>query len=171
MDKVGIYDIIIRNRYISTKKGLLMKTNYLMQVLRHKWFVLIAGLRVGNFPLWRLIIHDWTKFLPIEYNVYKRRFTGRSYTEDEWKKAWWHHIHFNPHHYQYWLIKSEPIPIPDVFIREMVIDWMGAGKEYEGTWNIQPWLNANYHKMIIHPSSLEKLKVVLESQGFRWPGE
>lgn len=36
--------------------------NYFKYVIRHKWFVFIAGLQTGA-PLWRLIIHDWTKFL------------------------------------------------------------------------------------------------------------
>ena len=34
---------------------------YLSYVLRHKWYVLWAGLWLG-VPLWRLLIHDWSKF-------------------------------------------------------------------------------------------------------------
>ena len=39
---------------------------YLGYVLRHKWFVLVAGLKVGA-PLWRLLIHDWSKFTAAEW--------------------------------------------------------------------------------------------------------
>lgn len=49
--------------------------SYLRYVIRHKWFVLIAGLRVGA-PLWRLIIHDWSKFLPCEWRPYAKFFYG-----------------------------------------------------------------------------------------------
>lgn len=37
-------------------------------ILKHKWFVLLAGLEVG-VPLWRLIIHDWSKFTPAEFGL------------------------------------------------------------------------------------------------------
>jgi hypothetical protein len=36
---------------------------YLSYVVRHKWFVLLAGIKTGA-PLWRLLIHDWSKFAP-----------------------------------------------------------------------------------------------------------
>src|ERR1700733_15229894 len=124
---------------------------------------------MGGFPLWRLLIHDWSKFLPSEYTVYRRRFTGRSYTKEEWKKAWLHHIHFNPHHHEHWVLNGKPLPMPDIFIKEMVIDWMGAGRSYQGIWNIQRWLDKDYRKMILHPETLKKLKPVLESRGFKWP--
>jgi len=133
--------------------------------------VLVAGVRFGNFPIWRLLIHDWSKFLPSEYRTYKNRFTGKGYTQEDWKKAWLHHIHFNPHHYQHWMLSGEPLPMPDVFIKEMVIDWIGAGREYEGSWNIQEWVDKNYRKLSIHPDSLEKLKSILKSQGFKWPSD
>lgn len=124
---------------------------------------------MGQFPLWRLIIHDWTKFLPIEYGVYRRRFTGKQYSEEKWEKAKWHHFLSNPHHYQYWIKNGIPTPMPDIFIREMVIDWMAASRGYQGGWNIQEWLNDNYKFIVLHPTSLEKLKVILISQGFKWP--
>jgi hypothetical protein len=43
--------------------------------VRHKWFVLLAGLKTGA-PLWRLIIHDWSKFTPAERGPYVRPFYG-----------------------------------------------------------------------------------------------
>ena len=146
-----------------------MKTNYLFQVIRHKWFVLLAGIRIGGFPIWRLLIHDWSKFLPSEYSVYKKRFTSKEYTEEEWEKAWLHHIHFNPHHHEHWMIKGQAIRMPDVFVKEMVIDWHGAGRGYQGSWDIQPWIDANYQKIVLHPESLEKLKSALKSRGLKWP--
>lgn len=48
---------------------------YLSYVLRHKWFVLRAGLRV-RAPLWRLLIHDWSKFTPAEWGPYVANFYG-----------------------------------------------------------------------------------------------
>lgn len=34
---------------------------YLSYVLRHKWYVAVAGIALG-VPLWRLVLHDWTTF-------------------------------------------------------------------------------------------------------------
>jgi len=89
---------------------------YLSYVLRHKWHVLYAGwfLRV---PLWRLLIHDWTKFTPAEWGPYVRRFyagRGSQWEKDadpaEFHMAWRHHWTRNPHHWEYWL--PEPVCEP-----------------------------------------------------------
>jgi hypothetical protein len=48
---------------------------YFRYLARHKYFVFIAGLRTGA-PLWRLVIHDWSKFLPSEWLPYSRKFYG-----------------------------------------------------------------------------------------------
>lgn len=138
-----------------------MNTSYLSQVLLHKLFVLLAGFRLGKFPLWRLVIHDWSKFLPSEFCTYRRRFTGKEYSQTEWKRAWLHHIHSNPHHWEHWLIKSEPVPMPEIYIREMVIDWLAAGRSYQGSWDIEPWVRENYPKMILHPETVITLKTIL----------
>ena len=47
--------------------------NYLKYVLRHKWFVLLASIRIGA-PLWGAIIHDLSKFRPSEWIPYARCF-------------------------------------------------------------------------------------------------
>ena len=66
-----------------------MHLRYLRYVLRHKWYVLRAGLMIHN-PLgadWReayvmlkwivrLVIHDWSKFLPSEWRAYAAYFYG-----------------------------------------------------------------------------------------------
>jgi hypothetical protein len=54
---------------------MLAHLRYLAYVLRHKRYVLYAGwiLRV---PLWQLLVHDWTKFTPMEWGPYVRRFYG-----------------------------------------------------------------------------------------------
>lgn len=81
---------------------------YLWYVLRHKWFVFIGCMRLG-VPLWQAIIHDWTKFQPIEWFAYVERMsagknsTWHSVTDTpEYKRAWEHHWQSNPHHWEYW---------------------------------------------------------------------
>lgn len=82
---------------------------YLIYVLRHKWFVLLAGLQLG-VPLWRLLIHDWTKFTPAEWGPYVRNFfnpdgSRRQGQEKapEFEYAWLHHQR-NKHHWEAWVI-------------------------------------------------------------------
>jgi len=48
---------------------------YLKYLIRHKWFVFRAGLKL-KVSIWRLLIHDWTKFLPSEFFPYLRKFYG-----------------------------------------------------------------------------------------------
>lgn len=49
---------------------------YISYIIRHKWFVLYAGILTGA-SLWRLAKHDWTKFLPSEWTPYTRKFYGQ----------------------------------------------------------------------------------------------
>lgn len=49
---------------------------YLKYVIRHKWFVLLAGLTLG-VPLRQLLVHDWSKFLPCEWFPYASFFYGQ----------------------------------------------------------------------------------------------
>ena len=113
---------------------------YLWYITRHKWFVFIECCKLG-IP-WRGIVHDLSKLSPFEYNAYRLNFSfdweayGSPMPEelkDRFDEAWLHHIHKNPHHWQYWLLREDDggtklIPIPDVYRREMLADWRGAGK-------------------------------------------
>jgi len=151
---------------------------YLSYVLRHKWFVLLAGLKVSA-PLWRLIIHDWSKFLPSEWNPYVQNFYGDDshealdvisefslaelapygfYTKDRFTVAWNHHQKRNAHHWQYWLHTQDsgeqfPLPIPEQIAREMVADWMGAGRAITGRWEVSEWYESNKEKIQLRYST------------------
>lgn len=77
--------------------------------------------------------HDQSKSDPEEYDAYDKYFYGgnRSYAVvQNFRLAWLHHIHNNPHHWQYWiLINDEPgegmviLDMPYNYIIEMVCDW------------------------------------------------
>jgi hypothetical protein len=52
---------------------------YLRYVLLHKWYVLYAGVIVGGLHplwLWRLLVHDLSKFRPSEWRPYVAKFYG-----------------------------------------------------------------------------------------------
>lgn len=133
---------------------------YLKYLIRHKYFVFIAGVRV-DVSWWRLIIHDWSKFMPIEWFAYVNTFYGEfRYAErpfkliKEFDLAWLHHQHCNPHHWQYWILKNDDgttktLEMPDKFVREMVADWAGAGRGITGKWEVAEWYEKNKHKIIL----------------------
>lgn len=135
---------------------------YLNYVLRHKWFVFCACLYF-KVPLYRAIIHDWTKFLPSEWFPYANTFYkfdgSKQYVESpSFALAWRHHQRRNLHHWQAWLItwdrgNTEPLPMSEPYIAEMVADWFGAGKAITGSWGAKDWYEKNKEKIILHPAS------------------
>jgi len=111
---------------------------YLKYLLRHKYFVFIAGLRRG-VPLWQLIVHDYSKFMPREWLAYCNYFYG---TPDEaaFRYAWNYHQKQNAHHWQYWVYPQDDgglitLEIPEKYRREMLADWDGAGRAITGKWD------------------------------------
>jgi hypothetical protein len=159
---------------------LLPHVKYAHYVLRHKWYVFWACLAMG-VPFYRALWHDWTKFTPIEWNPYVHTFyhpdgTPRTVRDEtgaydptkqgpEFARAWAHHQH-NPHHWQAWVALGDggtlnPVPIPETYLREMVADWIGAGRTHGNT-DTRTWYQRNQDKMVLHPQSREMLERLLE---------
>ena len=77
--------------------------------------------------------HDRSKWSEKEYDAYDNYFYGNRSSEvvNDFQRAWLHHIHMNPHHWQYWILNNDDpdegeilIDIPDNYIIEMICDWM-----------------------------------------------
>lgn len=134
---------------------------YLQYVLRHKWYVFTSGRKLG-VPIHLLIMHDISKFSPLEMIPYARTFRSPSgegwYKPDSaFDKAWLHHQNKNKHHWQYWLLIKdeggiEALPMPDRYRKEMLADWYGAGIAL-GHPNIKGWYEKNMAKIILHPET------------------
>lgn len=155
---------------------------YLRYLLRHKWYVFVAGRRIG-VSAWRLIIHDWSKFLPSEWRPYVAYFYGPKPDKKEpddylyWNavsahripfdRAWLHHQHLNPHHWQHWILRSDDgavdaLEMPHRFTLEMVADWSGAGRAITGRWDVSDWYEKNKNKMILHRKTRTLVEAVLK---------
>lgn len=146
-----------------------MNWNYAKYLFRHKWYVFVAGLRCG-VPLWRLVIHDWSKFMPCEWRPYAMSFYGPQPRSEETKArfnaAWLHHQHLNPHHWQHWCLredsgKSKLIDMPERLWREMVADWMGAGRAITGRWEVSQWYAKNRDIIQLAPRTRENVEQLL----------
>ena len=154
---------------------------YLKYLLRHKYFVFVAGLKVGA-PIWRLIIHDWSKFLPTEWFAYVEAFYGDygyKYKEEnligklkhskvmaDFDRAWLHHQHFNFHHFQSWILREDSgkvktLPMPDHFALELVSDWAGAGKAITGKWEVKNWYFKNRDIIVLHDETRKRVEELL----------
>lgn len=151
--------------------------DYFFLTIKHKWYVFLAGRKTG-VPLWRLIKHDWSKFTLAEYPHYQRQFFGDKNCPG-FPAAWLHHQNLNDHHWEYWVPRSghtqdgrkrfNPIEMPWVCVREMVADWMAAGKAYQGEWpdkNRFQWLIDNQYDMNLHPITKSKIVYILKDLGF-----
>ena len=88
---------------------------HLKTVLTHKRWVFYYASRLGY--TWRGLVHDMSKFSPTEF----------------------HHRGVNKHHYEYWIDKLNdggvPHKMPFKYVVEMVCDWLGACRAYEGNAN------------------------------------
>ena len=152
-------------------KTLRAHARYASYVARHKWFVFVAGLKT-RAPLWRLVVHDWSKLTPAEWGPYVTKFYGNWGTANGWEDAdrvkatvdaafdaaWLHHQHHNPHHWQHWLLREDSgklktLPMPAHFVGEMVADWMGAGRAITGKWEVGEWYEKNRDTIQLAPST------------------
>lgn len=145
-------------------------------VLKHKWFVLVEGIKLGGIPLWRLLIHDLSKFMPSEFLPYQRQFVGDKSDPWGYAAANLHHQNFNKHHWEYWIMRSNfskvqtgsadnCLPMPEIYVREMVADWLGTARSYPGRSDVSSFLHKKYHKMKMHPLTVERLMSVLDEIG------
>lgn len=134
--------------------------NYLKYVLRHKWYVLSGCIKLG-IP-WRGIIHDLSKFYPSEWTPYVHFFYGDKKDKAAFDGAWLYHQNRNKHHWQFWMLRDEEqcVPMPDVYVREMVADWYGAGMA-QGKPEINAWYQSNKDKMVMHSETRAVVDILL----------
>lgn len=152
------------------------KTRLVWFLLKHKWFILIAGRQTGA-PLWRLLIHDLSKLTPSEFSYYVG-YVNDNGGQVKYAWAWLHHQNNNPHHWEYWIPRSshyltagafpanEPVPMPDWAIKEMVADWMASRRANSGKWPTEqdwPWLRDTYKSITLHDETRNKVDRLLEN--------
>lgn len=149
---------------------------YLRYVLRHKYHVYQQGRKLG-VGRWQLFVHDLSKFSRAEFWPYVAYFNLKGTWEhdpnmkrevkDRFDRAWLHHIHKNPHHWQYWVLRTDSegvkvLEMPDKFVREMCADWEGVGAcfgklpGHAGRWYVE-----NRATMALHPVTRIRVEELL----------
>lgn len=125
--------------------------------------------------------HDSSKWGEAEFWPYALKFcwpgnVGQSpliaaRIDADFDRAWLHHLHNNPHHWQYWLLQYDSgphkaLPMPPLYAREMVADWLGASKAYTGSWDMTKWLRQNMGRIWLHPETAEFVRGLLDHCGY-----
>lgn len=109
----------------------------------HKYLVAQGCFKIGLYK--QGLLHDMSKYSPTEFMVGAKYFQGdRSPNNAEreaigYSSSWLHHKGRNKHHYEYWIDYSirvpggiVPVPMPDQYIAEMIMDRIAASKVYLG---------------------------------------
>lgn len=136
-------------------------------IVRHKWFVMIECFKMGL--IWQGITHDLDKFRIGYFKSYKEYEGSKGYKSQlpetlypktgsrALNKEILRHKKRSPHHWQYYCYgRKEPSPIPDKYIKEMVCDWIGAGKA-RGRKDLMGWYLESKDLMVINNDTKEKL--------------
>lgn len=147
--------------------------NYFWYLAKHKWYVLIAGLKL-KVPLWQLLIHDYTKLFPSILRAYSDSqvygYNYKNWPEEARNRFDWaslQHTRWEKHHFQNYIVIfdsgcQKALEIPDNYLRELVADWNSAGKAKTGKWDAKPWYYKNPNRFLLHPNTRRKLEELLE---------
>ncbi len=143
------------NHYINEHKSNVKKA---FHYLREEGIV-----KLGECSYAQILDHDESKWGEAEYKAYDDYFYGDKTSEVKrnFDYAWLHHIHNNPHHWQYWLLAGDetgtvkPLEMPKNYIIEMLCDWMSFAFNAGDINEFFSWWNKHKDKITLHPKSRE----------------
>ncbi len=159
-------------------------TGHLSTILHHKKQVRGLCFRAGLYK--QGIMHDWSKYNPVEFFVGVKYYQGGkrspNFGEKEdygYSSAWLHHKGRNKHHFEYWIDYSikpqdglQGMPMPERYIIEMFCDRVAASKNYNRDSYNDSFPLAYYTKnkdhYVLHPHTrklIEKLLNMLAEKG------
>lgn len=115
--------------------------------------------------------HDASKFFAPEYEAYDDYFYGGMKTEDiqdAFDYAWLHHIHNNPHHWQYWVLNEDegvtkPLDMPEEYIIEMIADWWSFSFRNSDLTEIFNWYAEHDKKMLLSVNTRKRVDDILDA--------
>ena len=112
--------------------------------------------------------HDKTKNDIEEYSAYDNYFYGNKSAKvvEDFNYAWLHHIHHNPHHWQYWVLLNDDEPeealeMPKDYVIEMICDWWSFSFKSKNLYEIFDWYE-KHKDMKLHPKTRKLVEDILE---------
>jgi hypothetical protein len=160
-----------------------MSVKYDEYILEHKYNVtraydwLVANLpeifpdeKIKSDVEWQCKnIHDKSKYEQSEYKAYDEYFYGNRTAEvvSNFNLAWLHHIHKNPHHWQYWVLiednsELQCLEIPLNYIIEMICDWWSFSWKKDNLYELFDWYDHHKDSMKINDASRKNIEHILE---------
>ena len=116
-----------------------------------------------------VISHDDSKFLKCEFSQYADYFYGEKTekVKKDFEYAWLHHIHNNPHHWQYWVLINDEdgtyaLEMPYKYVIEMICDWWSFSFKQGNLKEIFNWYEKNKQNMILHENTRKLVEEILE---------
>lgn len=113
--------------------------------------------------------HDLSKYSVKEFFAYNDYFYGKEKgkNKEDFKYAWLHHIHYNPHHWEYWVIyregeEFETLDIPIEYIIEMICDWWSFSWKANNLYEIFDWYSNNRENMLFSRNTKITIETILE---------
>ena len=149
---------------------------HLRTILHHKNLVRHYCFRAGLYK--QGIMHDWSKYSPVEFINSVRNFQGGKKSPNFGEKAtkgysssWLHHKGRNRHHFEYWIDFTlnpdeglQGMPMPTRYVLEMFCD-IAASKNYNRKNYDDSFPLAYYEKnkshYILHKDTKELLERLL----------
>ena len=121
---------------------------------------------------WEVSDHDRSKYGEEEYQAYDNYFYGNKTAKvmTKFDKAWLHHIHSNPHHWQYWILfEDDPIGerryktllIPRYYILEMIADWWSFSWKTGNLFEVFDWYNVHHSTIVMNQESRNVVEKIL----------
>lgn len=124
--------------------------------------------------------HDNTKYWADEYEAYDRYFYPDEYEDnppfsqrvEEYQRAWLEHMHRNPHHWQYWVLINDNgfftvLPMPEVYIIEMICDWWSFSWKKGNLYEIFDWIDENSPHILLDDETTRLVEKILNRIRFR----
>lgn len=118
--------------------------------------------------------HDNTKCWADEYEAYDRHFYPDEYKDnppfsqrvEEYHRAWLEHIHRNPHHWQHWVLINDngsftALPMPEVYIIEMICDWWSFSWKKGNLYEIFDWVDENGPRILLANETIRLVEKIL----------
>ena len=150
---------------------------HISNVQRAYWWMLDHGVMPAHLPYEseQLTMHDDSKYQEEEYDAYDDYFYGKESKDEEdirvidsaFDYAWLHHIHNNPHHWQYWVLigdddgqKALEMPLSKAY--EMIADWWSFSWKTGNLHEIFAWYDAHKDKMILHANTRKIVEEALD---------
>ncbi len=119
----------------------------------------------------QILNHDASKNSPEEYDAYDRYFYGGNKSfrvVQDFRRAWLHHIHENPHHWQHWvLINDEPdegevaLEMDYIYIIEMICDWWAFSWQKGDLSEIFSWYDKHQKYIKLAPNTRKTVEDIL----------